>query len=115
MTPAPVAVVKSINTVVADEGIMTNEELDNAVQDVSEQIKKLPEDEKSLSKEERKHRMLLMSQKNALEKMKLAREKGDANLEAQCAVAYGMLTSWLGKYPYLLHLMFNFKSKRPLL
>jgi len=93
---------------------MTDEEMDRALQEVSEQIRKLPEDEKSLSKEERKHRQLLLSQKNVLEKMKLAREKGDANLEVQCAVAYGMLTSWLGKYPYLLRLLFNFKSKRPL-
>ena len=93
---------------------MTNEEIDRALQEIDEQVKKLPEDEKSLSKEERNHRQLLLSQKNALEKMKLAREKGDANLEAQCAVAYGMLTSWLGKYPYLLRLLFNFKSKRPL-
>ena len=94
---------------------MTIEDMDKALQEVSEQIKKMPEDEKSLSKEERNHRQLLLSQQNALEKMKFAREKGDTNLEAQCAVAYGMLTSWLGKYPYLLRLLFNFKSKRPLL
>ena len=94
---------------------MTNEEIDKELQEIDEQVKKLPEDEKSLSKEERNHQQLLLSQQNALEKMKLAREKGDTNLEAQCAVAYGMLTSWLGKHPYLLRLLFNFKSKRPLL
>ena len=91
---------------------MTNEELEKAMQEVGEKIKNLPEDEKSLSKKERKQRGLLLSQKVALDRIKLAREKNDKDSELQHTITYGMLTSWLGRHPYLMHVFLNARGSR---
>ena len=83
---------------------MTDEELEQALQKLSESIEELSDPEKPLSKEERKHQYILLLKKETLQKLKQAREKNDKHQEFQHAAMYGLLTSWGEKHPFLLHL-----------
>ena len=61
----------------------------------------------TLPKEEKKRRELLSLRKATLEKIKEAKEKKADDAEMYNSMVYGMLTSWWGKHPYLMHLMVN--------
>ena len=93
---------------------MTDEELDRVLQQVAEEIGRLSDDEKELTKQESSRRHLLLSQQEVLKKMQLAREKKDSSTEMQLGIIYGILTSWVAKYPLLLQLVLNLRGKRPL-
>ncbi len=80
---------------------MTNEELEQEVREVNEGLKGLPESDKPLSKEDMRHKQVLLLKKDTLEKIKDAREKNQASEELHYAMFYGVLTSWGEKHPYL--------------
>ena len=84
---------------------MTDEELQKAIREVSESLNNLPESDKSLSKEDRKRRYVLLLKKDILDKIKEAREKNDKSQELQNTMAYGLLTSVGEKHPYLASLL----------
>ena len=105
MTPARVAVARNTNIVVEGESVMTDQELQEEVRYVTESIDNLPESDKDQSKEERRHRDVLLVRKEMLGRIKQAREKGDKNLELQETMNYGLLTSWGEKHPYLMGLV----------
>ncbi len=85
--------------------MMTDEELQEAINDLSESINNLPKADKSLSKEEKRRRQLLLLKKETLEKIKEAREKNQSDDESYNAMVYGLLTSWWGKHLYLMSLI----------
>ena len=103
MTPAPVVAAKNINTAV--EGKMTDEDLQKAMQEVSEGLDNLPKSDDSLSKEERRRKEVLLLKKDTLDKIKVAREKNDKDQELYNTMVYGLLTSMGEKHPYLMSLV----------
>ncbi len=84
---------------------MTDEELQKEIQDVCESIAHLPKSDKSLSKEERRRREVLLLKKEILDKIKDAREKNRKDQELHNTMVYGLLTSWGETHPYLMSLV----------
>jgi len=107
MTPVPVAVARNTNTVAESRSIMTDEELQQAIQDLSESIDSLPKSDKPLSKEERRRREMLLIKKEVLHRIKEAREKKNTSQELYHSVYYGLLTSWGEKHPYWVGLIMS--------
>ena len=83
---------------------MTDEELQKALQEVSESLDNLPESSKS---ETERHRRLLLLKKETLQKIKEAREKGNKEQELNNTVYYSLLNTWGEKHPYLVSLMMS--------
>ena len=101
MNPVPVAAVKNINTVVEGESVMTDQELEETIKEISESLDKLFDSEEPLTKDEKRHRRMLQARKHLLRSIKKAREKGDRNAEVRTNVEYSLLT-WIGeKHPVL--------------
>lgn len=98
-------VVKSTNTAVEGEIIMTNEELQQTMQDLSQSIDKLSDPDKPLTKEDSRHRQLLLLRRETLQKIKEAREKNNVSQEMTHTVTYGLLSSLGEKHPYLMYLL----------
>ena len=80
---------------------MTNEELETAFLEVNEGLKVLPESDKTLSKDDMRHKQVLLLMKDTLEKIKDARAKNQKSEELYNSMFYGLLTSWGEKHPYL--------------
>ena len=83
---------------------MTDEELEKAIQEVSESLDNLPEPDEHTP---RLRREVLLLEKKALFKIKEAREKGDSSQELHNSVYYSLLTSWGEKHPFLLSLVMS--------
>ena len=105
MTPALVAVARNTSIVAEGEGIMTDEDIQKAIQEVSESLDNLPKADDSLSGEERRRRAVLLLKKDILGKIKDAREKNEKDKELHNTMVYGLLTSWGEKHPYLMALV----------
>ena|GEM_PF-1632846 len=101
MTPAPAAAAKNIKNAAEGETKVTDEELHQITQKISDELDKLYNSEKPLTKEEKRHRQILSLRKQTLQKIREARQKGDAFQERDLAVAYGLLTSLGEKHPFL--------------
>ena len=84
---------------------MTDEELQQTIQDVCENIDKLSDPDKPLTKEEKQHRQRLLFRKEVLYKIEEAKAKQDKDEELHHAMTYGLLTSWGERHPYLMYLM----------
>jgi hypothetical protein len=85
---------------------MTDEELAGLMQEISEEIEGLPEsDEEPLTRRERRHKLVLRARKQALEKVKEAREKGSINGEAKAVLDYALLTDYGEKNIFLYNFM----------
>ena len=82
---------------------MTDEELQQALATVSDTLDKLTKTEAPLAKKEKRRKHVLTLQKDALLRLKQAREKGDRNAEFQCIAMYGLLTTCENKHPLYLH------------
>ena len=72
---------------------------------VGESIDNLPKSDKSLSKEERRRKEILLLKKEILDKIKDAREKNEKGQELHHTMVYGLLTSLGEKHPYLMALI----------
>jgi len=83
---------------------MTDEELQQKLQNTSESLDKLPDSDKPLSKEERRRKHVLLLKKETLLRIKLAKEKKDLNQEIKCNMDYALLEEFGEKHPLLLHL-----------
>lgn len=87
---------------------MTDEEINELIQDLVEKIEKLSDPEKPLTKKEKNHKNILLLQLETLEKLKEARAKGKSHQEFSLTITYGLLTSLGEKHPFLMTLI---KSK----
>jgi hypothetical protein len=85
---------------------MTDEEIDELMQEISEQIEQLPDDaEKPLSKADRKHKVVLQGRSEALGRIKAAREKGNLSQEVKASMDYALLTEHGEKNFFLLNFL----------
>lgn len=82
---------------------MTNEELEKLIQEVSEQIDRLSEREKSLTKAEKTHKLVLQLQMETLKKMQTAKEKGNFQQEIRAGIDYALLNKYGEKHPLLMN------------
>jgi len=98
-------VARNTNAAVEGEIIMTDEELQQTIQEISENIDKLSDPAKSLTKKEGNHKRVLLLMKETLERIKTAREKGDKEQEMANMMNYGLLATYGEKHPILTHLM----------
>jgi len=96
---------------VEGEGNMTDEELKQEMQIVGEDLEKLPADDKSLTKEQKKDKNLLLMKKDVLLRIKDAREKSHKQVEFDNTVYYGVLNSWFSKHPFLMRFVINAKCR----
>ena len=84
---------------------MTDEELQQAMQAVSEGLNKLSDPDEPLTKEEKRRKGVLLSRKYALDGIKEAKEKGDRRREITSTIDYSLLTDMGEKHPFLAHIM----------
>jgi len=84
---------------------MTDEEIQQAIQDVTESINNLSKADKPLPKEEARRGRVLLLKRETLKKIKEAREKDQKGEELHHTITYGLLTSWGEKHPYLMALV----------
>lgn len=85
---------------------MTDEELDRLIREISGDIEQLAEDpENPLSRKERRHKLVLRARRQALEKIKEAKEKGNTNQEVKANLEYTLLTEYAEKNILLYNLM----------
>jgi len=82
---------------------MTDEELEQALQELQESLDKLP-DSDSLTKPERRRRYVLLLKKETLLRIKEAREKNNKHDEFTNIANYGVLTAYGDKHPILMRL-----------
>ena len=82
---------------------MTDEELEQALQELQESIDKLP-DPDSLTKQEKRRGHILLLKKETLLRIKEAREKGNKSDEFTNIATYGVLTAYGDRHPILLRL-----------
>lgn len=102
MTPVPAAAVRNTKSAAEGKIIMTDKELQRAIQAVSKSIDKLYNSEKPLTKKEKRHRQILSLQKETLQKIKEARAKNDFMQERALTIDYGLLTTMAEKHPFLM-------------
>ena len=84
---------------------MTDEELQQTIQELGEDIDKLSDPDKPLAKEDKRRKQILLLKKDTLERMKVAREKRNVGQELNLTVQYGLLNSLADKHPYLLYFL----------
>ena len=84
---------------------MTDEELKQTMQAISESLAKLSDPDQPLSKEEERRKYLLLLKKETLEKIKSAREKNQKTEELRQSMVYGLLESWGEKHPNLMRVV----------
>ncbi len=82
---------------------MTDEELEQEIEKLSESLDKLP-DSDDLTKQQRRHRHIILLKKETLLKIKEARKKGDISQEFQHIATYGLLTAYGDRHPFLMRL-----------
>jgi RPA family protein len=88
---------------------MTDEDLDKLTGEIAGQIERLPEDaSKAQSRAERKHRLVLQARREALGRIKAAREAHNFNHEAKASMDYALLTEYGEKNI----LLYNFMKAR---
>jgi hypothetical protein len=86
--------------------MMTDEELEKSIKEISEQISQLADSpEKPLSREERRKKVLLQAKSRALNRIKAAKEKGNLNQEIRASMDYTLLCEYGEKHPLLINFM----------
>jgi hypothetical protein len=86
---------------------MTDEELNETIEEIDRDLEALSAPEKPLSTAERKRQRLLMMKKETLEKIKQAREHNNHRQEMHHSVDYSLICSYGEKHPLLLFFMRN--------
>jgi len=81
---------------------MTDEDLELEMQKLSENIDELSKAD-SLTKQEKRRQNLLESKKEALERIKQAKEKKNQSQEIKYTMDYALLEEYGEKHPLLLH------------
>jgi len=83
---------------------MTDEELDQASQELNEAIDKLSKCKEPLTKQEKRRKFILPLKKETLQKIKQAKEKKDLSQEIKYNMDYALLEEYGERHPILLHL-----------
>jgi len=83
----------------------TDEQLQQALQEVSAGLDKLSNSEKPLTKEEASYRKRLVMRKYVLDKIKEAKGKDQKDDELYNCTVYGLLVPWGEKHPILMNIM----------
>ena len=104
MTPAPAAAVKNTKSAAEGKVMLTDDELQQELQNISESIDKLSDSDDSHTKQEKRRKHILLLKKEALLRIKQAKEKGDTNQELKSNMDYGLVTAFGERHPLLLHL-----------
>ena len=81
---------------------MTDEELEQEIQKLSEDIDRLSKSD-SLTKQEKRRQHILPLKKETLLKIKKAKEKKDLSQELRCSMDYALLEEYGERHPLLLH------------
>ena len=87
--------------------MMTDEQLQQALQEVSDGLDKLSNSKKPLTKEKRKDRGRLLRRKYILERIKEAKEKHHKAEELYNSSIYDFLVPWGEKHPFLMSIMMH--------
>ena len=87
---------------------MTDQELQQTVQELTESVDKLSNTDKPLTGKEKEQKRILLLKRSILQKIKEARESNDKKQELDLTMSYGLLTSIGEKHPLL---MFFVRSK----
>ena len=82
---------------------MTDEELEKLIQEITGQMEQLPGPEKSLNRKERRQKLLLQLELEALNKIKEAKKKGSLRQEMKAGVDYALLKEYGKKHPLLIN------------
>ena len=85
--------------------MMSNEQLQQALQGVSEDMDKLTNSEKPLTKEEEKYRKKLVMRKYVLSKIQEAKDKNHKDDELYNSTVYDLLVPWGENHPVLMNIM----------
>lgn len=83
---------------------MTDEELEEEIQNLTESIDKLSKSEDPLTKQEKRRKHILLLKQETLQRIKKAKEKKDLSQEIKCNMDYALLEEYGEKHPLLLHL-----------
>lgn len=83
---------------------MTDEELEQEIQDVSDAIDRLSKSDDPLTKQEKRRKHILPLKRDILLRMKQAREKKDTSQELRYSMDYGLLEEFGDRHPIWLHL-----------
>ena len=85
---------------------MTDEELEKLRIDLSQQIERLSRiPDKQMSRTERKRRVVLRARREALDKIKRARDDGSLHQEARASLDYALLTKYGERNVFLYNFM----------
>jgi hypothetical protein len=113
MNHVPAAVARNTNTVAEGDSIMmTKEQLQEALEEVSADLEKLSNREKPLTKEEKKYRGKLLMRRNVLESIKEAKEKNQKSEELYNSTVYSLLVPWGEKHPVLMFFVMRLMRAR---
>ena len=83
---------------------MTDEEISQEMKELDEDIARLADADKPLSKQERRRQNVNRLKKDTLLRLQQAREKNNLQQEIQCGIDYALLKSFGDRHPLLLHL-----------
>ncbi len=86
---------------------MTDEELQETIQEISESLDKLSGTEKPLTKEEKRRKRVLLLKKDLLQKAKQARDKQSLRQEYINLATYSFVASMGEKHPILMWLLLS--------
>ncbi len=85
---------------------MTDEELETLQREVSGKLEQLPvTPEEQLDHKQRRHRTVLRARKQALDRLKKARENGNVHQEAEAGLDYTLLTEYGERNIFLYNIM----------
>lgn len=85
---------------------MTDDELETLRKEVSGQIELLPDTpDERLDRKDKRHRAVLRARKQALDRLKKARQDGDVNQETRAGLDYTLLTEYGERNIFLYNLM----------
>ena len=81
---------------------MTDEDIQQTTEEITEILDRLSNSEKPLTKEEQRRKRVLSVRKQLLRMMKTARERNDRTQEIKTSIEYTLVTSLGEKHPVLL-------------
>ena len=84
---------------------MTDEEILKTIQELSDDIEKLSDPDKPITKDEKNRKCIMKLKKDTLLKIQEAREKSNSSLEMRHLVNYGLLDSMAEKHPFLTYFL----------
>jgi len=92
--------------------MMSDEQLQRALQEVSEGLDKLSDPDRPLTGEEKKYQAKLLRRQTVLSQIKMAKEKNRKDVELYYTTIYDMLVPWGEKHPVLMFFMLNMMRVR---